>query len=96
MSADLARAIVAELDDQALDELAGLLAPRLAERFEAPAPGGWVETKAAAEHLGISVDAMHRLTAARALTFSQEAPGAKCYFRRSDLDAYREQSTRGR
>lgn len=95
MSAELARAIVASLDDQALDELALLLGPRIADRL-APAPGGWLESKTAAEYLGISVDALHRLTAARALTFSQERPNAKCFFRRSDLDAYREQSMRGR
>lgn len=87
-AADLSRALVASLDGAALDHLAALLAPRL--RTE-PSPDGWLDARAAAEHLGLpSVDQLHKLTAARVLPFSQERPGAKCYFRRADLDAYRE------
>lgn len=86
--ADLARALVASLDDAALDHLAALLAPRLPRSEEA---GGWFDARAAADYLGLpSVDQLHKLTAARAVAFSQERPGAKCYFRREDLDTYRE------
>lgn len=86
----LAAALLAELDDQALDELADALWPRLRARLE-PQADRWLTTAEAAEHLGISIDALHRLTAARAIPFSQERPGAKCYFRQLELDSWREQ-----
>jgi excisionase family DNA binding protein len=82
-----------------LDRLADLIAERVAERILAhgagAAQGSWLTTREAAEHLGMTVNAMHRLTAARQIPFSQERPGGKCWFRRSDLDAYREQDRRG-
>lgn len=88
----LAASLVAALDDQALQELARLLTPYLPR--EEPA-SGWLDARAAAAYLGLpSVDQVHKLTAARALPFSQEQAGAKCYFRRADLDAYREQHLR--
>ncbi len=92
----LARALLAELDDDALDELAALLAPRLQHRLAmAPADDGWLDTPAAADYLGLSRHALHRLTADRRIPFSQDAPGARCYFRRRDLDEWRESRSRG-
>ena len=83
----LARALLDDLEPDDLAELARRLAPFL------PAPpveaGGWLTTAQAAEHLGISVHALHRLTAARTVPFHQDGPGARCFFRRSDLDAWR-------
>jgi len=49
----------------------------------------WLPTREAAAYLGISVAALHKLTAARSIRFEQSSPGAKCWFRRSDLDRYR-------
>lgn len=90
----LARALLAELDDPALDELAALLAPRL-QRIVAPAAeDGWLDSRAAAAYLGLSKPALHRLTSERRVPFSQDTPGARCYFRRSDLDAWRAKSAR--
>lgn len=87
MSADLARALIAELDDQALAELARRLAPHL------PAPASaddrWLDSRQAAAYLGITKNALHKLTAAKAIRFEQSAPGGKCWFRRADLDAWR-------
>lgn len=85
---DLAAALVAQLDDDALAELATRLAPFLPQ----PAPAdrdGWLTTREAAKYLGITPNALHKLTAARAIPFEQDGPGAKCWFRRSELDAWR-------
>lgn len=90
----LAGALVAALDDQALAELARRLVRFLPAPAE-PDAGGWLDARAAAAHLGLPVAQLHRLTGERALPFSQERPGAKCYFRRADLDAYREQHMHG-
>jgi excisionase family DNA binding protein len=84
----LARAL---LDDLGPDELAAL-ADRLAP-FMRPSTivdDGWLDTKAAAAHLGVSVHAIHRLTRERKIPFNQAGAGAKCWFRRSDLDAWRQ------
>jgi excisionase family DNA binding protein len=48
----------------------------------------WMTTREAAAHIGRSVEAMHKLTAARKVPFSQDSPGGKCWFRKSDLDAW--------
>jgi Helix-turn-helix domain len=83
----LTRALLAELGPEDLAELAERLAPYL--RLPSATEDKWLDSKAAAEHLGISLHALHRLTSARTIPFSQERPGGRCYFRRSDLDAWR-------
>jgi hypothetical protein len=40
-------------------------------------------------YLGLSINALHKLTAARQLPAEQEAPGHKLWFRRSQLDHWR-------
>jgi len=86
----LAAALLAELDAEALDELAERLAPRLAGLLAPgdPQQDGWLTTRDAAAYVGRSKTAMHKLTAARQVPFEQDGPGARCYFRRSDLDAW--------
>lgn len=84
----LAAALVETLDDDALDALADRLAPRLAGRLERAGDlgeDGWLDAKAAAAYLGLSVHALHRLTAERRIPLHQDAPGAKLWFRRSEL-----------
>lgn len=82
----LARAL---LDDLEPDDLAAL-AERLRPFLPAPvADDGWIDAKAAATHLGVPVSTIHRMTAARSIPFQQAKPGAKCWFRRSDLDMWR-------
>lgn len=66
--------------------LAAVLCPHL--QMEQPA-GGWMTSHEAAAYLGLTLPALHRLTAARALPFEQNAPGGKCWFHRADLDAWR-------
>ena len=86
----LAHALLAELDEDTLDALADRLAPRLASRLASPpAPDGWMHAKGAAAYLSISLHALHKLTAARAIPFEQDGPGCKCWFKRSELDAWR-------
>jgi excisionase family DNA binding protein len=85
-------ALLAELDDAALAELASRLAPFLPPFLSARVDAGddpWLTTREAAAHLGLSVPAVHRLLARNAIPFSQAAPGARCWFRRSELDAWR-------
>jgi excisionase family DNA binding protein len=51
---------------------------------------GWMSTKEAAAYLRMTPNALHKLTAARSIPFSQPGgPGGKCYFLRSDLDEWR-------
>lgn len=93
---DLAAALLDALDDDALDVLAERLAPHLADRLatEAPRPDGWLDTRGAAAYLGISLHALHRLSAERRLPCSQRCPGGRMYFRRDDLDHWRREGAR--
>lgn len=89
---DLAAVLLEALDPMALvDSLDGRTLDRLAERLgldKGPAEDRWLTTAEAAAHIGRTPTALHKLTAARALPFSQDGRGARCYFRRSDLDAW--------
>jgi excisionase family DNA binding protein len=70
MSGDLARALVAALDDEALDELARLLAPRLTA---AAVNGDVLDVPAAAKRTGASERTIRRALAAGALAGEQVA-----------------------
>ena len=76
-----------QLREEIVDDLLTKIRPLLEDR---PDSEGWLDTKRAAAYLGISVTALHKLTGARHLAFSQKMTGAPCYFRKSELDAYRE------
>jgi len=77
------------LSDDDVERLADALAERLAPLLARPSDTTWVTTRQAAEHVGFSIDALHRHTAAREIPLHQERPGARCYFRRDQLDAWR-------
>ena len=83
-------ALSIELTENVLDALAERVAARVLERLEG-AQGGdrWLDAKQAADYLGLSINALHKLTAARQLPSEQEAPGHKLWFRRSELDEWR-------
>ena len=83
----LARALLDELGPDDLAELAERLQPFL-RRPDAGADE-WLDSKRAAAHLGVSLHALHRLTASRDVPFRQDRPGGRCYFRRSELDDWR-------
>lgn len=90
----LARAIVLALDADALNLLADRLAPRLQARVIRDQGLGdvedeWLDSKRAAAYLGLSLDAIHKKTAARSIPFEQDGPGCKCWFRRSEVDLWR-------
>ena len=91
----LATALLAELDDQALDQLAALLAPRiavaLAVRGASQKEAGWLNSDQAAEYLGCPRSRIHDLVALRRLEPRRD--GRRLLFRRSDLDAYLEGSS---
>jgi hypothetical protein len=69
------------------DAFADALAERIANRLS-PA-SGWMNARQAAAHLGLSVAALHKLTSARGIPFSQDGPGGKLWFRAGDLDEWR-------
>lgn len=85
----LARAFIAELDEEALDALAERLRPRLAVEQGDAGTDRWMSSRDAAEYLGLSRNALHKLTAARAIPFVQDVAGGKCWFLRSELNAWR-------
>jgi len=68
-------------------DLAAVLRPHL--QPERPAAVGWMTSREAVTYLGLTLPALHRLTAARAVPFEQDSPGGKCWFNRADLDAWR-------
>jgi len=85
----LARVLLDELGDDDLAELARRLQPFLPGLAAAPDEDRWMDARAAAEYLGMSVTALHKLTAKRAIPFHQDVAGGKCWFLRSELDQWR-------
>jgi excisionase family DNA binding protein len=78
--------------DQLLGRLADLVAERVAARIGAS--GGeeddrWLDTRGAAEYLGVHRDTIRRLASERAIPAEQAGAGCKLYFRRHDLDQWR-------
>lgn len=95
---DLARGVVqallAALDDP---ELAARVAERLEPHLSAPATGDqdrWMGTAEAARYLGLTVNAVHRLMSDGRLPRHQEVAGGKCWFKRSELDSWRDDGAR--
>lgn len=78
--------------DQLLTQLAELVAERLAAQLAAPQrerKDEWLDTRRAAEYLGISRDSVRRLAAEGSIPTEQAGVGCKLYFRRSTLDEWR-------
>ena len=85
-------ALIAELDDEALDRLAALLAPRLTERLgQNAAFDQWLNTEEAARHIASSRGRLYDLVQLRKLEPRRD--GRRLLFKRSDLDAYLEAAT---
>lgn len=88
-------ALVEGADDATLARIAERLRPWLAP-VDVEEPDRWMDTGEAACYLGMSRNALHKLTARRGsngVPFEQEAPRGKCWFRRSDLDRWRRGGT---
>lgn len=101
--------LASEVDSTAasfLDVLIDQLAERVAERLAAVAapvvshgPGGaddWLDSRHAADYLGMHRDTLRKLAAERAIPSEQDGPNCKLYFRRTDLDAWRRTGCRPR
>jgi excisionase family DNA binding protein len=85
----LATALLAELNDDALDALAEALFPRLAAKFgahEGPTP--WLSTEDAARHLACSRDRLYDLVQLGKLKPRRD--GRRLLFKLADLDSYLE------
>ncbi|MHB1538478.1 MAG: hypothetical protein ACYCUM_09215 [Solirubrobacteraceae bacterium] len=89
MSTPVVAALLAELDERALHELAQRLAPHLPDvAAGGSADSAWLDSRRAAEHLGLSRHALHKLTAARAIPFEQEDTGCRLWFQREQLNEW--------
>jgi Helix-turn-helix domain len=73
-----------------LNALAERLAPRVAALLREDADADqWLDSGQAADYLGMTRNALHKLTSARLVPFEQDGPGCKLHFRRSELDRWR-------
>lgn len=78
-------ALLAELDDRALDALAESLAPRLASRLIGGADRApWIDVGAAAEYLACPRSRIYALVSARRIPHHKD--GSRVLFRREELD----------
>jgi excisionase family DNA binding protein len=77
--------------DELLGHLVDLVAEKVAARLQAPRheADAWLDTRRAADYLGIHRDRLRRLAAEGVIPAEQENAGCKLYFRRSALDAWR-------
>jgi excisionase family DNA binding protein len=92
---DLNHEVEASLLDALLARLADLVAERLAARSPEAAEQNaeeWMDTRRAADYLGVHRDTIRKLAAERAIPTHQDGPGCKLYFRRDELDEWRRSS----
>jgi excisionase family DNA binding protein len=78
--------------DLVLDELAARVADQIAARLNVAEtdPGDpWLDSRNAADYLGVSRTTVRRLAAEGSLTTEQAGTNCKLYFRRSELDRWR-------
>ncbi len=93
-----APAHVSSLMDEFISQLAERVVARITEQSATPTTGAddWFDSRRAAEYLGIHRDTLRKFAAERAIPSEQDGPGCKLYFRRSDLDAWRQSGGRPR
>jgi excisionase family DNA binding protein len=91
-----------ERDVALLDQLVDRLAERVAASVAVQLLAGtadheeWFDSRHAAEYLGVHRDTLRKLAAGRAISAEHDGPGCKLYFRRSDLDHWRQSGGRPR
>jgi len=81
-----------------VDKLVARVAAAVVEhlgRASSDDSGEWLDSRSAAEYLGIHRDTLRKLAAERAIPVHQDARGCKLFFRRSDLDEWRDKGGRG-
>lgn len=84
-------ALLADLSDADLDQLAELLAPRLRDRLGTGEARVWLNAKQAADYLACPTSRIHDLVQLKELTPRRD--GRRLLFRRADLDTYLEGTT---
>jgi excisionase family DNA binding protein len=52
--------------------------------------GDWLDSRTAADYLGVHRDTLRKLAAERTIPAHQDGPGCKLFFKRSDLDRWRQ------
>jgi excisionase family DNA binding protein len=85
--------------DAILDFLVERVAKGVVERLRGGAADQsehWLDSREAADYLGLHRDTLRRLAAARAIPSEQERPGCKLFFRRTALDHWRASGGRSR
>ena len=70
------------------DRIAEAITARLASSVQDVAPE-WLDSRGAAEYLGLHRDTLRKLAAERAIPAEQDGPGCKLFFLRTDLDEWR-------
>ena len=73
-----------------VEPIARRIVELLREQHAAEPVDSWYGSSEAARYLGVNRDALRKLAAAGAIPSEQDAPGCKRYFRRSQLDRWRE------
>ena len=85
------------LDPESIREIsetvAALLKPQLAEICSEN--DRWMNSAEAATYLGMTLQALYKLTARDDIPFTQSEPNAKCWFQKSRLDRWRDQDSHG-
>lgn len=76
------------ISDDDMERLAHMVTERVVERL-ANYRDHYMTVAEAAVYLGFSQSKLHKLTAQRRIPFTQDGRGARCYFRKAELDAWR-------
>ena len=88
---DLSRVVIDQLLSRLADLISERLVGRLADTSERKAEE-WMDARSAAEYLGLHRDTVRKLAAERSLPAHQDGPGCKLFFRRGELDEWRQAS----
>ncbi len=87
---DLLNELAASMSPYLVEPMARRVVELLREHDATDADGSWLDSAEAARYLGVSRDTLRKLAAAGQMPSEQDGPRCKRYFRRSDLDAWRQ------
>ena len=86
--------LIDQLAERVVERLAGGHSPsRVAKQS---GEDEWLDSRHAADYLGVHRDTLRKLAAERAIPCEQDGPNCKLFFGRSDLDAWRRAGGRPR
>jgi excisionase family DNA binding protein len=74
--------------DEFIDRIADAIVARMTDAATQPEPR-WLDSREAAEYLGLNRDTLRKLAAERSIPSEQDGPGCKLFFERSVLDEWR-------